>query len=150
MADAVSVTSGLISLAGIALQASTSLHETLKKSKSRKKIVCELRYELESLSDTLQVLSRVVVGKEAQLTVLTLPLQRLGIMCTEFGRIISENVPPEESQRSSFNWAKLFYMGGDITDLRNNLATYRATIDLSIGSATVYVPLPFFHVRANS
>ncbi|KAF9882993.1 hypothetical protein FE257_004349 [Aspergillus nanangensis] len=119
MAEAISVISSLITLAGFAFQASKSLYQTIESFKSVKRTIREFRSDLESLIQVLANLREVTAQNEVEFAVLKLPLLRCGKICKEFEEIIN-------------NW----YRGGDIMNLRATLAGYKATIGIALGGAT--------------
>ncbi|KAL4958695.1 uncharacterized protein BDV14DRAFT_186237 [Aspergillus stella-maris] len=137
MADPVSVASGVIAISGFALQASKLLYQTIEQFRSSKRAARELRDEVEALQQTLKVLEHVVTEYEAELSVLKSPLFRCGIACNELSDLISRCVKHSDGQRSSLrDWTKLQYLGDDITNYKNVLANYKATINIALGGAT--------------
>ncbi|OGM41919.1 hypothetical protein ABOM_009807 [Aspergillus bombycis] len=137
MAEALSLASSLVALAAFAFQTSKSLYQVVESFKSTKRVIRDLRFEIESLTQALATLEKAAVDNEAQLMALKLPLLRCGKTCKEFEGVINRCTSHSRDQRTSFrDWAKLQYMGGDITDLRTALAGYKATINIALGGAT--------------
>ncbi|KAF5857760.1 hypothetical protein ETB97_005291 [Aspergillus alliaceus] len=137
MAEALGVASGLIALAQFAFHTSKTLFQLIESFKSNKRTIRELRDEVESLNEALGSLQNVTEEYEAELSTLKLPLLRCGKTCKEFADLISKCTGHSGGQGTSFrDWAKLQYMGGDVTQLRTALAGYKATISIAIGGAT--------------
>ncbi|KAL4772509.1 hypothetical protein BDW60DRAFT_38738 [Aspergillus nidulans var. acristatus] len=137
MGDPLSVASGIIALSGFALQATKSLFQTIESIGSSKRSARQLRDEVEALLQTLEVLTQLVTEYEAELSSLKLPLFRCGVVCQELGDLISRCVKHPDGQRSSLrDWTRLQYMGEDITNYKNVLANYKATINIALGGAT--------------
>ncbi|KAE8373771.1 hypothetical protein BDV26DRAFT_271361 [Aspergillus bertholletiae] len=137
MTDPLSLASGLVALVEFAFQTSKSLYEVIKSFQSTKRAIRELRFEVESLNQALATLKTVAVDNEAQFIALKLPVLRCGTTCKEFEGIINKYTRHSHDQRTSFrDWAKLRYMGSDITDLRTTIAGYKATINIALGGAT--------------
>ncbi|KAF9887225.1 hypothetical protein FE257_010479 [Aspergillus nanangensis] len=137
MAEPLSVASSLVTLAGVAFQASKSLYQSIQSFKSVKRTIRELCYDLESLTQVLEALQQIAAQNEAQFAALRLPLLRCGKICREFEETVNNCVTHSVRERRSFrDWAKLQYRGGDIADLRTTLAGYKATISIALGGAT--------------
>ncbi|KAA8646025.1 uncharacterized protein ATNIH1004_007447 [Aspergillus tanneri] len=137
MAEALSLASSLVALAGFAFQTSKSLYQVIESFKTTKRTVRELRYELDSLTQALATLQQAAANNEDQLVALKLPLLRCGKICKEFEEVINSCISHSHGQRASFrDWAKLQYMGGDIENIRITLAGYKATINIALGGAT--------------
>ncbi|PYI23208.1 hypothetical protein BO99DRAFT_479327 [Aspergillus violaceofuscus CBS 115571] len=114
MAETIGLASGILALATFAFQSSR---------------VRDLLGELEALSAVLAPLVNLVKStSKVDLSVLDLPLFRCGNTCKEF----------QQDSRACFrDWARLTYMGGNIEDLRDLLAGYKATINIALTNATL-------------
>ena len=139
MAEPVSLAASLVTLAGFAFQTSKSLYEAVDGLKSSKRTIRELREELEALNHALDALQKLAADNEKALETLKLPLLRCAKICREFGDVINKISTPDQQRTSFRDWAKLQYMGSDITHIKNTLAGYKATINIAIGGATLYV-----------
>lgn len=138
MAEAVGLASSLVTLAGFAFQASKSLHQVLESFKSTKRTVRELRHELDALNQVIEELQKVAVDHEKDLSTLKLPLLRCGKTCQEFKDVIEKCAPRSDGQRTRIiEWARLQYMGGNISNLKATLSGYKATISIALGGATL-------------
>ncbi|KAL2827135.1 hypothetical protein BDW59DRAFT_57913 [Aspergillus cavernicola] len=137
MADPLSVASGVVALSGFALQASKSLFQTIESFRNGKRAARELRDEVETLLQALEVLKQVATEYERELSALKLPLFRCGVACKELSALISQCVKHSDGQRTSLrDWTKLQYLGDDIANYKNVLANYKATINIALGGAT--------------
>lgn len=138
MADPISVTSGLLTLVTFGLKASTSLYQTIKGYNSHQRNVRELREELEALTSVLESLSQAVADADADFVALKIPLHRCGNACKDFEAIILKSAERSGDSRTSFrDWARLKYMGDDITGFKNMLAGYKATITIALCNANL-------------
>ncbi|PYH49495.1 uncharacterized protein BP01DRAFT_420440 [Aspergillus saccharolyticus JOP 1030-1] len=139
MAETIGLASGILALATFAFQSSVSLYETVKSFQSHPKRVRDLLGELEALSAVLAPLVDLVKStSEVDLSVLDLPLFRCGNACKEFQQELLRCASRSSSSRASFrDWARLTYMGGNIDDLRDLLAGYKATINIALTDATL-------------
>lgn len=138
MAEAIGLASSLVALAGFAFQASKSLYQVLESFKSTKRTVRELRHELDALNQVIEELQKVAVDHEKDLSTLKLPLLRCGKTCEEFEDAIEKCAPRSDVQRPRIiEWARLQYMGGDISNLKATLSGYKATISIALGGATL-------------
>jgi hypothetical protein len=139
MAEAVGLTSGILTLATFAFQCSVSLYETVDSFRSHPKRVRELLDELEALSAVLSPLIELVKSNSGvDLSFLDLPLWRCGNVCKEFRQEVLKCASRSNSNRTSFrDWARLTYMGDNIADFRDLLAGYKATINIALTDANL-------------
>jgi hypothetical protein len=138
MADPISVASGVLTLAMFGLKASTSLYQTIKSYNSHHRSVRELREELEALTAVLGSLNQAVADADADFVALRIPLFRCGNACKDFKAIIVKCAGRTDDSRTSFrDWARLKYMGDDITGFKNMLGGYKATIMIALCNANL-------------
>jgi hypothetical protein len=140
MAEPIGIASGLLTLAAFAFQASLSLYRVVDSFQSNKKIIRELKVELEALDGVLKSLQEAIANHIINLPALELPLRSCGQDCVEFEALIVKCTAHSGGSRTSFrDWAKLTYMGDDIVGFKNMLAGYKSTISIALGDANVYV-----------
>ncbi|KAK6337870.1 hypothetical protein TWF696_001348 [Orbilia brochopaga] len=137
MADPISLTSGLIAITVFTLQASRALFATVSSFKSTKRVLRELNEELVALDGVLVSLQDTINGSNTDLTALKLPLLRCGKACEEFDVIIGKCTTTSGGVRAIRDWAKVQYMGEDITGFRVLLAGYKSTITIAICDANM-------------
>ena len=140
MAEPIGIASGLVALATFAFQSSVSLCGVIASFQSNKKIIRELKEELEALDGVLQSLRQATANNVIDLPALILPLLRCGQACQEFEAVIVKCTAHSNGSRTSFrDWAKLTYMGDDIAGFKDMLAGYKSTISIALGDANLYV-----------
>jgi Fungal N-terminal domain of STAND proteins len=141
MADPISLSSGLVTLVSFALQSGVLLYKAVDSFRSHNRKVRELREELEALNGVLEALHETVNDNaELDLPALKLPLLRCGKACKDFEEKIIKCTSRSNESRTSFrDWAKLSYLGEDITEFRNMLAGYKATINIALADANLLV-----------
>ncbi|RDL32368.1 Uncharacterized protein BP5553_08824 [Venustampulla echinocandica] len=138
MADPISTASGVLALAVFALKSSQVLYQTVASFQSNQRIVRELREELEALDAVLQALRDTATNTDPGLTMLSLPLFRCGNACKDFEAVIVKCTAHSNGSRTSFrDWAKLRYMGDDISGFKNMLAGYKSTVIIALGDANI-------------
>ena len=138
MADPLSVASALVALITFALQSSQTLYQLIDSFKSNQRNIRELREELEALDDALQALHQTAASGGANLAGLELPLSRCGRACEDFKAVLLKCTEHSGGSRTSFrDWAKLRYLGDDITGFKNMLAGYKSTICIALGDANL-------------
>jgi len=136
--DPISATSAFLTLVGAALQASTVLYQTVRSFQTSRRSIRELGDELEALHGVLQSLLELAERTDNDFTALNLPLVQCSKACTEFEALIVKCTKHSGGSRSSFrDWAKLVYMGDDITAFKNTLSTYKSTIMIALGDANL-------------
>ena len=90
------------------------------------------------MSGVLQSLNDVAETTDADFTALKLPLLQCSKTCTDFEALIVKCTQHSGGARSSFrDWAKLKYMGDDITSFKNMLSVYKSTIIIALGDANL-------------
>jgi hypothetical protein len=140
MADPIGIASGLLALASFAFHSSVSLCQVIGSFQSNKRVIRELKEELEALDGVLQSLQQATVNSIIDIPALKLPLLRCGQACQEFETLIVKCTAHSGGSRTSFrDWAKLTYLGDDIIGFKNMLAGYKATISIALGDANLYV-----------
>jgi Fungal N-terminal domain of STAND proteins len=140
MAEPIGITSGLVALATFAFQSSLSLYQAIANFQSNKRIVRELKEELEALEAVLKSLQVATTDNTVDLPALKLPLLRCGQACREFEALIAKCTTHSNGSKTSIrDWAKLTYMGDDIVGFKNMLAGYKATICIALGDANLYI-----------
>jgi hypothetical protein len=140
MAEAIGIASGLLTLTVFAFQSSVSLRQVIDSFQSKKKIIRELREELEALNGVLRSLQQAVADNSEHLSSLNLPLFRCGKACEDFEEVIIKCTAHSDGLRASFrDWAKLQYMGDDIAKFKDMLAGYKCTINIALAEANLYV-----------
>ncbi|KIX91935.1 uncharacterized protein Z520_12324 [Fonsecaea multimorphosa CBS 102226] len=129
MADPISLSSGLLALALFALQSSRTLYQEIRAFQNQGKAVRVLKDELEALENVLKVLHETLNNEEVDLKGLELPLLRCGNACKDFQVLVAKLTKGSSSGNASWrDWAKLKYMGDDITGFKDMLAGYKSTI----------------------
>jgi hypothetical protein len=142
MANPISITSGVLTLVRFGLEASTSLYQTIEGYQSHQRFVRGLRKEVKSLIMVLTSLNEAAEGAEVSFTTLKLPLCRCGDACKEFEAIIVKYAEHSSGTKTSFqDWAKLEYMGDDITGFENMISRYTSIITIALRDANLYVGL---------
>jgi hypothetical protein len=140
MAEAIGLASGLLALTVFAFQSSVSLHQVVDSFQSNKRIIRELKEELEALNGVLQSLQRAAADISEDLSGLKLPLLRCGKACKDFEEVIIKCTAHSGGSRTSFrDWAKLKYMGDDIAGFKVMLAGYKSTVNIALAGANLYV-----------
>lgn len=139
MAEAIGVTSGLLTLTTFAFQSSVALFQTIQSFGSHLTRVRGLLEEVEALSGVLQSLNETVrLATVLELSALELPLQRCGNACKEFEQELIKCSARSSNDRTSFrDWAKLRYMGDNVDGFRQLLAGYKSTIVIALTDANL-------------
>jgi hypothetical protein len=138
MAEPIGIASGLLTLVVFAFNSGKSLYQVVESFKSNQRAIRDLKQELEALDGVLESLREATTATDADFTALRLPLLRCGNACKDFEAVIIKCTAHSDRPRTSFmDWARLKYMGDDITAFKNMLAGYKATISIALGDATM-------------
>jgi hypothetical protein len=137
MADPISISSGILALIVFAFKSSGALYQAVASLQSNQRTVRELKQELEDLNKALEVLQEMAINTNNDFTMLRRPLLRCGKACKDFEAVIVKCITHTgESKTSLRDWAKLRYMGDDMSGFKNLLAGYRSTIVIALSFAT--------------
>jgi len=139
MAEPVGLASGLLTLAGFALQASIALYQTVQSFQFHPKQIRDLKDELGALGGVLESLTETArATTDVDLSALDLPLLRCGNACKDFEQEIMKCSSRSSGSRTSFrDWAKLRYMGDNVDGFRQLLAGYKSTINIALTDANL-------------
>jgi hypothetical protein len=137
MAEAIGIASGLLAIVGFAWKSALSLHVLLKSIQNAPESICDLKDELEVISNVLQSLLETIYDDDDAFMTLKNPIFRCGRACGEF-KILVSKFAADGSQTSKLKeWAKLRFMGEDIAGFKDTIARYKATISIAIGDANL-------------
>jgi hypothetical protein len=134
MADPISLTSGVLTLAVFAHKSCLALYTTIQSSKTHPKRVRDLIEELQALIGVLESLSDTMRSHtDVDIPALDRPLRRRGSACDEFLAELHKCYSRSGGDRQSFqDWAKLRYMWDDMNDFKDLLAVYKLTINIAL------------------
>ncbi|EEU39907.1 uncharacterized protein NECHADRAFT_68825 [Fusarium vanettenii 77-13-4] len=139
MAEPVGLASAILALGTFALKASVSLYDDVNTFRNHPKRVRDLLEELNALRGVLEMLMETAgAATDVNFSALHIPLQRCGEACKEFGQELAKCCARSNADRTSFrDWAKMKYMGNDIDDFRQQLASYKSTINIALIDASL-------------
>jgi DNA repair ATPase RecN len=140
MADPLSITASVLAVITAAVQATNSLCETVKRFKDRNKTLRRLQDELGDLANILGSLTKVTNDEATTLTLLQGPIERCSQVCREFEQ--SMEVFSGKSKTGFRDWTKMEFMRGDINEFIDNIAGYKSTITVGLGTITMLVAFP--------
>ncbi|KAL2813936.1 hypothetical protein BDW59DRAFT_154589 [Aspergillus cavernicola] len=137
MVEAIGMASGLLALSTFAFNASIALYDTVKGFQSHPKHVRDLLDELQALTEVLGPLTDTVsASTDVNLSALDFPLFRCGTACKEFEQEVRKCLSRSDGGKPSLRgWARLRYMGDDITGFRELLSGYKLTISIALAGA---------------
>ncbi|CBF81933.1 hypothetical protein AN5423.2 [Aspergillus nidulans FGSC A4] len=136
MADPLSIAASMLAVITAAVESVKSLHSTVKRFKDRDKTLRRLRTELEDLTNILGSLGDVINAEMPMLALLQGPVERCNQLCREF-ELAMENFG-RKSTTGFRDWAKMEFMRGDINEFIDNIAGYKSTINVGLGTITIH------------
>jgi Fungal N-terminal domain of STAND proteins len=140
MAESIDIASGVLTLTTCALKSSVSLYQLINSLQSNKRVIRDRKEELEALDGVLKSLEDASANDVAGFSALKLPLRRCARACDEFQSLVRNCTLRSSGPTTSLrDWAKLTYMGDDITGFKNTLSGYKSTIAIALGAANMYV-----------
>lgn len=139
MGDPLSITAGILAVAGFALKSSTALHATIRGFRSQNKDARALKTEVGDLTGVLgSLLETVSSNPNLDFKALELPLQRCGHACQEYTKVIAKCTKYSDGSKPSVrDWISQKYLQGDINDFRNMLAIHKSTINIALANANL-------------
>jgi DNA repair ATPase RecN len=143
MADPLSITGSMLAVITVAVESVKSLHNTIKRFKDRDKNLRKLRTELEDLTNILGSLGDVINADMPMLALLRGPIERCSQLCREFEQAMEKF--GRNSTTGFRDWAKMEFMRGDITEFIDNIAGYKSTINVGLGTITMLVKVPLLY-----
>lgn len=138
MADPVSITASVLTLATFALQSSQALYDIIGSIKNNSRSVRELKDETGALSGVLVSLTETVKNSDADFSALENPLRKCGELCNESAELI--NKCSVHAGRGKFSWRDFLtstYKGKDINELRSLIGAYKGTIAIALADANM-------------
>ncbi|KAH8703885.1 hypothetical protein BGW36DRAFT_287375 [Talaromyces proteolyticus] len=137
-AEVIGTASAITTFVTLALEATILLSQTVKSFQSREKLIRELREELQDLQEVLQMLQLLLGNIDVDITVLKRPLERCASACTDFNKLVTQCTQNSSDKRySKRDWAKLQYMGKDISGFKDMVAGYKSTIAIALAYANL-------------
>lgn len=150
--EAVGAASAIVTLVQVTFESTLFLYEKIRSWQEAPAKVRSLRDELSLLKTALESLRNTATeNNTANLDALQKPLDMLDRLCKDFAAFIEHNTTHStDGKISKRDWVKLEYRGGDITDFKDKLASYRLTILVAIGDANLLVNPPPKHSVSHS
>lgn len=140
MGDPLSVASGVIAIVAATFQSSKILYQTVHSFKSHQTTVKRLTSELAELTRVLRLLQDHARTNGGPLEPLKFPLLQCCKACQDFKELIEKCAKHSGSSRTSWrDWVRLGYMSSDVADFTQMLAGYKATINIALADANLYV-----------
>lgn len=138
MADPVSITASVLTLATTACQAVKSLYGTVERYQGRDRNLQALHGELAQVDNILTSLSKVTFIDESLWSLLAGPIKRCSRICVEFERAM-KTFSNGKPKASFMDWAKLEFKRGTITEFTDEIAGYKSTITVGLGIINMLV-----------
>jgi hypothetical protein len=141
MAEVIGISSGLAGLVALALDSSRTLFSTVQSLRNREKAIRSLREALHDLEEVLNILQdSISTSPFLNSGIIERPLDRCCKACTDFNKLIMKcSEHSTDNHVSIRDWAKLRYMGEDVTGFQNMLSGYKSTITIALAYSNVYV-----------
>ncbi|OQE13462.1 hypothetical protein PENFLA_c047G07994 [Penicillium flavigenum] len=141
MAEVIGISSGLAGLLALALESSRTLFSTVQSLRNREKAIRGLREALQDLEEVLKILQdSISTSPFLNSGIIERPLDRCCKACTDFNKLIMQCSEHSTNNHSSIrDWAKLRYMGEDVTGFQNMLSGYKSTITIALAYSNVHL-----------
>lgn len=136
MADPISMTASIISLATFAVQSSKALYDAVETIRDSGRSIRELKIETGALSGVLSALADTLAVSDAGLRALRVPLQQCGQICENYAVILTRF--SAHTSDGKFSWRDCLvatYRGKNLADLRSLIRAYKSTITIALVDA---------------
>lgn len=130
--DPLSIGASTLSVITATIASVHALYETVKRYKSRDKVLSRLEGGLMDLVTILNSLEVAANDETPMLTLLKGPVDRCAQVCHEFEGAMK--VFSGKSKTSFRDWTKMEFMRGDINEFIDTLADYKSTITIGLGT----------------
>ena len=153
MGDPLSVTAGIIAVAGLAYSSAKTLKETISSFLNAPEVLRDLGKDLGIFQTLLQALQQPLDGvpntdlsndQKACFENLKPALSACTEMCDRFASKLSRLT--SHSQTDKVGWwdrARLHFNEKDVALLKSDLEKHKQTVDVAIGVATLYVLITY-------
>ncbi|KAJ5219047.1 uncharacterized protein N7498_001146 [Penicillium cinerascens] len=141
MAEVIGISSGVAGLLAFALESSRTLFSTVQSLRNREKAIRDLREALQDLEEVLKILQESINTSPFLNTgIIERPLDRCCKACNDFNTLIMKCSERSTDDHFSIrDWAKLRYMGEDVTGFQNMLCGYKSTITIALAYSNVHL-----------
>lgn len=135
MVYSMSASSDVSELAAFAFQSSNALSQAVTGLPPDHPPVRDLKAELKDLNKVLKKLQKSAINKDDELTMLRYPLFQCGNSCKDIEAVIVKFIWQSRGPRKNIqDWVKIRYMGDDISAFKNQLASYKSTFTVALGT----------------
>ncbi|KAH7025125.1 uncharacterized protein B0I36DRAFT_250387 [Microdochium trichocladiopsis] len=136
--DPLSISVGILAIITATVQTSRALYATLQTLQDHPRAIRLLVEELRGLNDVLTSLEALAASDTEALQPLRLPLEQCCKACTSFQILLLECTRHSGGSKISFrDWAKLQYMGNDVSGFTSAIASYKSTICIALADANL-------------
>jgi hypothetical protein len=137
MADPLSSTPSVLGILTAAAQTTDALYETVKHFEGHNKTLGRLQDELKDMCIVLDSLTKMTQIDTQSLALLEGPLGGYSQLCRAFERSMKSF---RGKSRTRFpDWAKMEFMGGNISEFIHSISGYKSTVLVFIGSINLYL-----------
>lgn len=137
--DPASITCSVVELVSFALSSTTKLADHVHTFQEHDKRTLALKRELSDLTGVLDSLLEICnVKPDINFDALKSPLDRCGHACKEYGELVARFTKRSNGTAASIrSWVTQRYLQGDVTDFKDMLAGYRATINMAVANVNM-------------
>lgn len=140
MAEAIGLTSGLLTLTMAAYQTSKALHEAISSFRSQRKTIKDLQADSESLTTVLeQIRERIQNGQDTKrLEVLRQPVYYCLKVCQELHEMMDAcTIHTTDDRQSVRDWLNMQFRGKSFEEIKQRLSSYKSTLSVAFGLTTM-------------
>jgi hypothetical protein len=135
MADPLSIGVSVLAVLTATIKSTKALTETVKRYKERDKTLNRLHHELEDLIKVLGSLEEAIETDSSAAAILKDPVDRCGQICHEFNEAMDKF--GAKSKTGWRDWARMEFAREDINSFIDNIANYKGTIMVALGTITI-------------
>ena len=141
MAEAIGVTSGILTLVVVAYNTSKSLYDAVSSFKNQRKIIQDIQSDLSALTAVLTLIREQVRASpdSTKFEPLQQPLQCCRTTCQEMLDMLNQcRKHATDNHDSVRDWLALQYRGTNLDVLKQRLASYKSTLSITFAVINMY------------
>jgi hypothetical protein len=138
MAEILGIVASSLTIVEVTFKSVTSLYEAVDSYNNHQRNVLQLKGELEALRAALRSLAELDDDNRPTIKPLVAPLRQCSKVCQDFEVLLRKRTARSGGSKASFrDWARLRYLGGDITAFASMLAGYKSIILITLADVNM-------------
>lgn len=140
MAEPIGVAAALLGIATFTWQISKEVYDLVNSIQKAPQTIRDLKSELLALDPILSSIHQVVMSDASKFQNIRLPLHQCGMVCFQLKSLVQQcTAHSANGSRNARDWVRMQYKRKTIDGYMGQLASYKATIGITLSLFTLYV-----------